>query len=59
VRRREFKLDGFKWLKEESAENGDELPEPEELAADAIADLRAAVGELEQALALLENGSRL
>jgi type I restriction enzyme M protein len=31
VRQREFKLDGFKWLKEESGEDGDEMPEPEEL----------------------------
>jgi type I restriction enzyme M protein len=33
VRQREFKLDGFKWLKEESAEDADELPEPEELGS--------------------------
>jgi type I restriction enzyme M protein len=33
VRSRDFKLDGFKWLKEESAEDLDELPEPEDLAA--------------------------
>jgi type I restriction enzyme M protein len=58
VRRREFKLDGFKWLKEESAEDADELPEPEDLAADAMADLKDAVGELEQALALLDNGGK-
>jgi type I restriction enzyme M protein len=54
VRARDFKLDGFKWLREESAEDGDDLPDPEDLAADAIADLTAAVGELEQALAVLE-----
>jgi type I restriction enzyme M protein len=55
VRGRDFKLDGFKWLKEESAEDGEELPEPEELAAEAIADLRAAVAELEEVLALLDD----
>jgi type I restriction enzyme M protein len=54
VRERDFKLDGFKWLKEENAENGDELPEPDELATEAIADLTAAVKELEQVVALLE-----
>lgn len=32
VREKAFKLDGFKWLKEESANDLDELPEPEELA---------------------------
>ena len=29
VRQREFKLDGFKWLKEESLEDGEDVPEPE------------------------------
>jgi type I restriction enzyme M protein len=53
VEKREFKLDGFKWLKEESAENGDELPEPEELAAEALAELKDVFGELEQVLKLL------
>jgi type I restriction enzyme M protein len=53
MRERGFKLDGFKWLKEDVAEDADELLEPEELAAEAITDLSAAVGELEQALKLL------
>src|SRR5207302_3434481 len=39
VRKRAFKLDSFKWLREESLEDADELPEPEELATDAIAEL--------------------
>jgi len=33
------------------------LPEPEELATDAIAELRGAVDELNGVLALLENGN--
>ena len=57
VKEKGFKLDGFKWLKEESLEDADDLPEPEELATDAIAELEAAVGELNQVLALLENGA--
>jgi type I restriction enzyme M protein len=56
VRKREFKLDGFKWLKEESAEDADELPEPEELAAEAMAELKDVFGELEEVLKLLPNG---
>jgi type I restriction enzyme M protein len=56
VAEREFKLDGFKWLKEESLEDADDLPPPEELATDAIAELEEAVGELGTVLALLENG---
>jgi len=57
VKERQFKLDGFKWLKEESLEDSDDLPEPEELAGDAIEELDAAVGELKAVLALLENSN--
>jgi type I restriction enzyme M protein len=57
VEERGFKLDSFKWLKEESLEDADDLPEPEELATDAISELEAAVGELNHVLALLENGN--
>lgn len=52
VRAREFKIDSLKWLKDESLD-GDELPEPEELAADAIAELEGAVGELSAIIDLL------
>jgi type I restriction enzyme M protein len=54
VAKREFKLDGFKWLKEESADDADELPEPEELVADAMTELKAVVADLEQVLKLLK-----
>ena len=57
IRERDFKLDGFKWLKDDSLEDPDELPEPEELAADAIAELEEAVGELSNVLHLLEPGT--
>jgi type I restriction enzyme M protein len=54
VKEREFKLDSFKWLKDESIEDADGLPEPEELATDAIAELETAVEELNAVLTLLE-----
>lgn len=57
VAAKDFKLDGFRWIKEESVEDVDELPEPEELATEAIAELEAAVSELNEVLALLENGT--
>jgi type I restriction enzyme M protein len=57
VKEREFKLDGFKWLREESLEDADDMPEPEELATDAIEELEEAVSELNRVLALLDNGS--
>ena len=53
VQGRDYKLDGLKWLKEETAEDGEEMPSPEELAAEAMADLNGAVGDLARVLALL------
>lgn len=58
IRERNFKLDGFKWLKEDSLEDSDDLPEPEELATDAIEELRAAVDDLNAVLAALANGDQ-
>ena len=52
-----FKLDSFKWLKDESLEDADELPPPEQLATNAISELEGAVEELGAVLALLENGN--
>lgn len=57
VKEREFKLDGFKWLKEDSLEDADDLPEPEDLVAEAVGELEVAVSELNAVLALLENGA--
>lgn len=59
VEARDFKLDSFKWLKDDSLEDADELPPPEELATDAIGELGSAVEELNAVLALLENGSEV
>jgi type I restriction enzyme M protein len=57
IEKRDFKLDSFKWLKEESVDDPDALPEPEELLADAIEELDGAVAELKQVLVMLENGN--
>jgi len=59
VKEREFKIDGLKWLRDESLDDGNGLPEPEELAADAIAELEAAVQDLNAVVSLLENDSLL
>jgi type I restriction enzyme M protein len=56
VRERQFKLDGFKWLKEDSLEDADDLPDPDELAGEAIGELQGAVEELQQMLGLLGKG---
>jgi type I restriction enzyme M protein len=57
VKDRDFKIDSLKWLKDESLDDVDELPEPEELAADAISELESAVGELSAIMKMLENGN--
>jgi type I restriction enzyme M protein len=57
IEKRDFKLDSFKWLKEESVDDPDDLPEPEELLTDAIEELDGAVAELKQVLAMLESGN--
>jgi type I restriction enzyme M protein len=54
VKKRDFKLDGFKWLKEESLEDGDDLPEPDELAAEAIIELEAAIKGLKAVVKSLD-----
>lgn len=56
VRERQFKLDGFKWLKEDSLEDADDLLDPDELATEAIGELQGAVEELNEIIVLLGNG---
>jgi hypothetical protein len=56
---RGFKLDSFKWLKEDLVEDADDLPEPAELATDAIAVVERAAEELTAVLTLPENGGPL
>jgi type I restriction enzyme M protein len=55
IKARDFKLDGFKWLREESLDDADELPEPEELVGEAIQECEAALEGLNSILALLES----
>lgn len=57
VRERNFKIDSLKWLRDESLEDASDLPEPEELATDAISELTAAVNELKEVVVMLENGN--
>ena len=57
VAARDFKLDSFKWIRDEDLEDADDLPEPEELITDALGELQEAVSELNEVLVLLENGN--
>ena len=57
IKEQHFKLDGFKWLREEALDYADELLDPEELIVDAVSALEKAVSELTRALDLLERES--
>ena len=56
VKERNYKIDSLKWLKDDSLDDADSLPKPEESAVEAIEELRLAMEELQQVLVLLENG---
>lgn len=57
VKEKEFKLDGFKWLKEESLEDAADVPEAEDILSDALDMLHQTTEELKALVALLENGN--
>jgi type I restriction enzyme M protein len=57
VKDRGYKLD-ITWLKDESLEDSNDLPEPEVLAAEAITELEAAVDGLRDILAIIESEER-
>ena len=53
IKERGYKLD-ITWLKDESIEDGDELPEPQDLATEAITELEAVVDDLREIVDLIE-----
>ncbi len=53
IAERSYKLD-ITWLKDESLESGDDLPDPQDLATEAITELEAIVGDLREIVALIE-----
>lgn len=53
IHQRDYKLD-ITWLKDESLEDSDDLPEPQDLATDAITELESVVDDLREIVALLE-----
>jgi type I restriction enzyme M protein len=53
IQKRDYKLD-ITWLKDESLEDADELPEPQDLAAEAITELEAVVDDLKEIVSLIE-----
>lgn len=53
IQKRGYKLD-VTWLKDNSPEDSDELPEPQELAGKAITELGSVMDDLREIIALLE-----
>ncbi len=53
IKERGNKLD-ITWLKDESLEDGDDLPDPQELATEAVTELEALVDDLREIIALVE-----
>lgn len=56
LQEQDYKIDSLKWLQDDSLTDSDDLPDPEELAAEAIDELEAAVEELNAILELMGNG---
>ncbi|MDP2136837.1 MAG: N-6 DNA methylase [Candidatus Didemnitutus sp.] len=53
IKARGYKLD-VTWLKDNTLEDSDSLPEPQDLAAEAVTELEAVVDELKEIIALVE-----
>jgi type I restriction enzyme M protein len=54
VKERHYKLDSFKWLRDEELDDPGELPEPEELITEAMEELQLALDELADIQRVLE-----
>lgn len=56
---RGYKIDSFKWLRNEDLEDPDEILDPSELVSDAIAELQGAVSELHELQKALVEGEAI
>lgn len=56
VKEHHYKLDAFKWIRDEDADDPDELPEPEELITEAVEELKRALDDLADIQRLLDVG---
>ena len=57
VKARHYKLDAFKWIRDEELDDPDDLPEPGELITSAMEELQLALDELNDLQRLLEGSS--
>jgi type I restriction enzyme M protein len=56
IKERSYKLD-IKWLKDDTLDDPDNLPEPQVLIEEAVTELQAVVDELNEIMNLLDNGN--
>jgi len=54
IKKRDYKIDALKWLKDESLDDGDDKREPDELATDAISELEGAITDLRNIIELVQ-----
>jgi len=57
VKRQHFKLDAFKWIRDEELEDAEELQDPEELITEAMEEIQLALDGVTDIQRLLENGN--
>lgn len=53
VKARDYKIDSFKWLRDEELDEPNDMPDPADLLTEALAELQLAVGELSDLQKLL------
>ena len=58
IKERNYKLD-ITWLRDESLEDASDLPEPQDLAAEAITELEAVVDELKDIIEIIEQNGEI
>ena len=57
IKERDYKLD-ITWLKDETLEDSEDLPEPQDLVTEAVTELEAVVDDLKDILEMIElNGN--
>ena len=59
VKKHHYKLDSFKWIRDEEFDDPEELPEPEELVTDAMEELQLALDDLADLQLLLEGNGEV
>jgi type I restriction enzyme M protein len=59
IKSRHFKLDSFKWIRDEEAEDPGDLPDPEELITEAMEEIQLALDNLTDIQRLLEGAGEL